>query len=302
MPTLDRVLEIRNDHLCDDLEISQDMCNWSEEQLSTYFESGGKVQPVDSRQPPFRFLSLHGGGANATVNRMQLARLIKAFRDEAGLHGPNDIEFDHVEGTREWKHKDPMLVKMLGEKAQFFGWYGVENSADADSADGRAYVSALLDESVKFEYIDADKALDQIDAHIQQHGPYDALVGFSQGATVATMLTARTLQRAAAGVGPPPSWRCNLMLSALAPRAEGVPGCFIPEPASPPIPDFPCIMCIGVQDPFLEVAQKNRLIYGNLQWFEHSGGHEAPTRSKEDAHVAAKVARAVWKACGVPVL
>ena len=81
-------------------------------------------------------------------------------------------------------------------------------------------------------------------------------------------------------------WRCIVDVVGAAPELRACRVASSQSPPHSPFPDFPSIMCIGVQaEPFLkEVAQKNRLIYGNLQWFEHSGASmRRREQRKEDA-------------------
>ena len=111
-----------------------------------------------------------------------------------------------------------------------------------------------------------------------------------------TMLTARRLLRAASGTGPPPSWRVNVLMASLAPRC-GEYACFMPEPETPPIADLPCVCIAGSKDPYIDIVRKNKTIYGNLHWFEHSGHHEAP----KDADVNQSVAKEILRAVGFDV-
>lgn len=128
-----RVLEIRGEAFADDVEVTDEMCNWTEEKLIQWFESGGDAaadlsKPVASKEhvdaplcalPPdrqLRVLSLHGGGGNKTINTMQMMRLKKAM-------GPR-ADFQFLEGTREWltENIDPGLIRMFGKDATYLGW------------------------------------------------------------------------------------------------------------------------------------------------------------------------------------
>ena len=54
--------------------------------------------------------------------------------------------------------------------------------------------------------------MDRLEAFIDgDEGPFDALLGFSQGAILITMLTARRLQRAQRGLAPPPTWSARFL-------------------------------------------------------------------------------------------
>ena len=209
--SLARIEEIQGENFADDVEIEfETMQHWTEEELAAFFVSGDVPPP--SR--PLRVLSLHGGGTNKKVNSMQLARLKRA------LGPPEAAAVDYFEGSRVWKDEEvsPFIMKMFGP-GPYFGFYGVENDRGALTGTPE-YMEALMDPSASFVYLEYDSALDKLEAYMAANGPYDVLIGFSMGAIMITMLTARTLQRAAKGECAPPTWRCNVLLSALPPRAS----------------------------------------------------------------------------------
>lgn len=175
------------------------------------------------------------------------------------------------------------------------GWYGVENSAGIRSGQAHnAYTRALADPNVEFTYVGLEAALDLVERHIEQNGPYDALCGFSQGTIIITALTARRMQRAARGESAPPSWRCNILLSPMPPRA-GNYASIMPPPQTPPLGSFPCVACMGVQDHFYEYAKQVRLLYGpQMRWFEHPDGHE----TAKDPALNSEIAQAIWYSMG----
>jgi len=307
---MERVLALRADAFADDVDVSEAMLSWDESRLVAFFESGGEAPdicdapaavitpPLPEPVPlsrPLRLLSLHGGGGNKAINMMQMARMKRAL-------DPCTIEY--LEGTREWKKEsiDPMLLKMF-PNTPFWGWYGVENDSGQNHNSGKSYADAMLDPSVTFTYFDYDEALDRLDALIdereRQGNGFDALVGFSQGGIMVTMLTARRLQRATYGEGKLPSWRCNVLLSALPPRATTYAPIYpkqgTPLHTSPPIATFPCVSCIGVKDQYFEYGKRGlRSIYGQLKWFEHAGGHE----TAKEPELNEAVAEAIWRSAG----
>lgn len=175
MPTTRvRVAEIRAACFAEDLPILDRMARWDETECEAYFESGGQQEP---RSRPVRFLCLHGGGSNAEVNRVQLARLMKQLGAGA------DATFRFFEGTRVYPEAevDPTVRRIVGGR-DVFGWYGVENAAQkslGNSSDSR-FVDALLDPSNTVRYSEAEAALDRLEAHVEASGPYDVLCGFSQ--------------------------------------------------------------------------------------------------------------------------
>eukprot|EP00316_Scyphosphaera_apsteinii_P012995 CAMPEP_0119323928 /NCGR_PEP_ID=MMETSP1333-20130426/61962_1 /TAXON_ID=418940 /ORGANISM="Scyphosphaera apsteinii, Strain RCC1455" /LENGTH=227 /DNA_ID=CAMNT_0007331499 /DNA_START=60 /DNA_END=740 /DNA_ORIENTATION=- len=222
----ERIGEIAASYFADDIIIQDYMLEWSEQQMEQFFESGGisslTAQPRAIAKP-VRFLCLHGGGGNTTINRLQMGRIHKA------MGGDREASFEYFQGTRMTPpdEVDPMLRKMFGS-GPFFNWYGVENDAGVKSGTDQ-YSQALNDPSISFKYLDADAVLERLENHIEEHGPYDVLAGFSQGTIVITMLTARRLEQATRGLAPPPSWRLNLIMSGMPPRGNGCPACAIPE-------------------------------------------------------------------------
>jgi len=302
MPSAEVITSLRAELFADDIDIPEAAVRWTADELRAYFESGGLELPIPSQPSPIlpppplpprrapsqpaRFLCLHGGGGNKMINALQTARLKKAL-------GLERVRFDYIEGTRVWSSEevDPQLVKAFGA-GPYYGWYGVENDVmtRVTHSGTSDYQQALFDPSVMFQYIDSEAALDRVEEHIEAHGPYDALLGFSQGAIIVTMLTARRLERAARGEATPPSWLCNVLLSGMAPRAGKYRP--IPKPPVPYLAGFPVVSVIGRKDPFYDYSWLLFDIHDRLVWLEHEGGHEAPADPKVNAEVAA----AVWRA------
>lgn len=104
---MEHVLALRADCFADDVEVRDEMTEWSESDLVKYFESGGEELPPRSApmvanflsslasrplRLPARILSLHGGGGNLAVNKMQMGRI----RSTLG----SQITFDFFHGHR----------------------------------------------------------------------------------------------------------------------------------------------------------------------------------------------------------
>ena len=107
MPTMQHVLALRADCFADDVDVRDEMISWQDSDLIKYFESGGEELPTRSApmvadflaalegrplRLPARILSLHGGGGNLAVNKMQMGRIKNAL-------GPNAL-FDFFHGHR----------------------------------------------------------------------------------------------------------------------------------------------------------------------------------------------------------
>ena len=55
--------------------------------------------------------------------------------------------------------------------------YGVSEDGDPE----RKYLDKLFDLSVNFTYEEVDAGVERVLQHVQDHGPFDVVLGFSQG-------------------------------------------------------------------------------------------------------------------------
>ena len=169
--------------------------------LGTGFMSCKLLEPVAVHGAefarPVRVLGLHGGGASAKVMEYQTLAVRKELGERA--------TWEFLDGTRPWESEvDPML-KMMFDGGPFHGWYGVEDDGDPE----RPYNDRLFDEAVNFTYTEVRKGILRVEDYIRNRGPFDVLVGFSQGTIISTLVTAAALQR-----GESPSWRGNVLVCA----------------------------------------------------------------------------------------
>merc|ERR1712126_396536 len=91
--------------------------------------------------------------------------------------------------------KSQMMVA-IAKGEPFRGWYAVEcEEDDADNPTDRSYNDKLFDKSVKFTYDEVEIGVDYVLDHIQNHGPFDVVMGFSQGCIVTHLVAALLRQR-----------------------------------------------------------------------------------------------------------
>merc|ERR1719203_2000478 len=124
-----------------------------EEQLSSETETA-----VPERQT--RVLCLHGAGSNAQVMEFQTGALRNALR--------LDFDFEFLEASCEVYSptQDPSVAVIAGG-AKVKSWFNEDSQGLSNIED----------------------VLASVDEHIERHGPYDVLMGFSQGCDVITMLS-----------------------------------------------------------------------------------------------------------------
>ncbi len=124
-------------------------------------------------------------------------------------------------------------------------------------------------------YVGLPDTLKYIRDYAAQHGPFDGVLGFSQGGSVAAYLTVLDkLRNGVEGEGAPlPNLKFALLFSGLVPRAPDVRRLF-PEEGQKI--DLPVFCCHGKTDFVKTDALAAMYTRGSVQ--EHSGGHELPHR------------------------
>ncbi|KAL1530312.1 hypothetical protein AB1Y20_001222 [Prymnesium parvum] len=217
------------------------------------------------RSRPIRFLCIHGSGANAMVMNLQT----RALKREMGAAAT----FDYVQGAVDWKpeHVDEELLSLFGQ-GPYFGWWNV-HMPDGTSVNKPSDYHDQLDtarERYHLKYAGVEDAMRKIEDHISAHGPFDILLGFSQGAILTSLLTAHCLQRKRVG-GLGPSWAMNVLVCGMIPRDKH----WIDLMEQQPI-NFPACIVIGKRDRFFSDGRRLAELYVEPELFEHQGGHEFP--------------------------
>ena len=237
-------------------------------------------------------LCLHGGGTNEAVMRMQTAKLRAQLRPK--------VEFHFLEGHFPTAALDPAVEARFGaaggEEPSFFSWYDVEVHDRDEGMPFADYIQCLLDDSVEFTYHGVDEALARLENAIDEGTPcgarYDALLGFSQGAVLATLLTALRL-----GSERPPSWLGVISVAGMPVRADRFRHLF--APAARPL-DFPCVLAQGTEDPFYEwcarLYRSDSACWRAPDVIEFAEGHRFPHERASNARLVEGVRRLLWPA------
>ncbi|KAE9555689.1 hypothetical protein FO519_001160 [Halicephalobus sp. NKZ332] len=117
---------------------------------------------------PYRFLCLHGYRQDGRALRQKMGSLRQKFS--------KTVEFDYVDA--------PHLAK-VGDEPQIaseLSWY-------ATSETGEFYAHSTSPKAYGFE-----ESIEVLDKHCEEHGPYNALLGFSQGGTMAHLYFAHCVK------------------------------------------------------------------------------------------------------------
>eukprot|EP00747_Dinoflagellata_sp_TGD_P194727 gnl/TRDRNA2_/TRDRNA2_62478_c0_seq2.p1 gnl/TRDRNA2_/TRDRNA2_62478_c0~~gnl/TRDRNA2_/TRDRNA2_62478_c0_seq2.p1 ORF type:complete len:173 (-),score=12.33 gnl/TRDRNA2_/TRDRNA2_62478_c0_seq2:40-558(-) len=165
-------------------------------------------------------------------------------------------------------------------------WYGVEDNDPSD----RPHVHKLLDSSVQFTYTGVEMAADRVLEHIRSRGPFDVLLGFSQGCVMSHLALGILRER-----GQQIPLRLGLFFNGLAVRDDKYKELFR-EPI-----DLPAIMVFGKQDQYYEYGRDSQTaMYTNPVVLEHDEGHRFPTRHARGQAVYRECVRQIRRHCGLP--
>lgn len=178
-----------------------------------------------SRKP--RVLVLHGTASGQKITEIQLAKLFKK--------GESDIDFVILEGPKTCNPKDKFQAEALETMSQFFKGKPM-----------MMYDDLIMDEKNWRCYKKVQDTLNWLQAQIKKQGPFDGVLGFSQGANFGVMLAAQSY----AGVGKPLSF-----VIGLCPNAPGYTG-QLPELFKEPLP-VSALIIRGEQEDYDEGIKKS---------------------------------------------
>ncbi|KAE8554438.1 hypothetical protein EYB25_002977 [Talaromyces marneffei] len=210
------------------------------------------------------FLCLHGAGTNSGIFEAQTA----ALRYELG----GDHTYDFVEGVMQLP-KASAIDKVVTGDLGYFGYY---KPNDCNSF---------------------HKALDDLELFIQKEGPFDGVIGFSQGASLASALLLRNWSSGSGesdAHGTPtanePPFKCAVFLSGYSPYDYT---CIHVQQMQGSTISIPTAHIWGVNErgdsggpPALKQLCNPQIVF----FHEHEGGHEVPgARNKPDLIESANI-------------
>ena len=220
---------------------------------------GTTATPQSSRRLSGASLPQHAEGAhplppryaqNGDFFRSRTGALRKALKAVADFHF---IDAPH-----------PATAEFLGdvpeERGSALGWFNVGETAPGS----RPAISA--------HYVGMDAALSRVRLAVECDGPFDAILGFSQGATMAAFCCLHP-EAWWHGAGAHP-FRFAILFSAFSPRdpAWSLAG----SPAPPTLPSF---HCFGLNDASVPADSSRRVAshFVAPREHEHEGGHGVPS-------------------------
>lgn len=226
-----------------------------------------------------RILSLHGGGSNQNINKYQSKLLQQALAEYA--------DWDFLEGTIISEKEPEGVMKSLAQGAPIRSWYNVETEDKSD----RPYSEKLFDHSVEFHYRMVNDGTQKVLEHLKSKGPFDIIVGFSQGCIITHLITGLLRER-----NEEPSWRLSVFFSGMGVRDKSYAGLF-----DTPL-RHPTAMVFGRQDEFYSYGKDRQTsMYENPLILEHDEGHKFPANNEQGKEIYAKVKKEILWHCGINI-
>ncbi|PWY81669.1 hypothetical protein BO94DRAFT_520435 [Aspergillus sclerotioniger CBS 115572] len=222
---------------------------------------------------PLKLLCLHGWGTNVKIFQSQLGGLM------ADLRRDNTATFHFVEG-------DVDSAPGPGIAGFYDGPYYSYYHFPLPLSDPESGNASLMD------------AYDWLYDVVNEDGPFDGILGFSHGGTLAAGFLihhAKTYPREA------PLFRCAIFINSLPP--------FRMDPGGDPVVDsdlggyinIPTVTIAGVQDPLLEysIALYQLCDPNKATWVVHSKGHDVPGDKKNVSSITTAIRKLAIQALAI---
>ncbi|WFD36429.1 dihydrofolate reductase [Malassezia cuniculi] len=204
----------------------------------------------------FKVLVLHGYASNGPAFSKRLAALRNACRDVADFYFP--VGPHHVQALPSATNPEPGPIDpTLPIEKQPRAWWVREDNSE--------------------NYVGWNESVAELREYFAAHGPFDGILGFSQGASVSSTVAATFEQP---GVAPETSvplqsapLKFAIIVSGFVPREPNLSKLF-----DKPI-ELPSLHVIGREDAIVEPKSSEKLAkcFANARVEFHDGGHFLPT-------------------------
>jgi predicted esterase len=205
---------------------------------------------------PIRVLCLHGWRTSGSILQRQTSALRQAFGPKA--------ELVYVDAPWDASGPAPELVRSFyGKSGPFYQWWDAVKREENSEA---------------FRYEGFEHSLDYLVGQVQAQGPVDALLGFSQGAAAATLLTAFYLSNY-----DHVPWKACVLVGGFYPRnAETQQLLDSAKTSVDGAIDVSSVHVVGRTDPLAPKSEKLFRCFTSSKRvkFEHDEGHKFPSPLK----------------------
>ncbi|KAG1665064.1 hypothetical protein FOA52_012483 [Chlamydomonas sp. UWO 241] len=209
--------------------------------------------------PTPRILALHGFRTSASVFSMQIT--MAGLKKE--LASVADVTYIDAPGPA----SGPAYAEVLQFfEPPFFEWWNAVQTGTGEVASGQV--------GDGWTYQGLAASLEHLESYMAQHGPFDGLMGFSQGASVAGLIamlqhTGKAFQHVpklkfvvllAGGKCRDPAFGPMYAAAAAEPEAHGIP--------------FPVFLMVGEEDPHKATIEAVVPCCAQVHVFRHPQGHQ----------------------------
>ncbi|ETP03990.1 hypothetical protein F441_19126 [Phytophthora nicotianae CJ01A1] len=258
--------------------------------------------------PPFesskkiRVLCLHGFRTNKAVMMDQTRGIRTALGDSA--------EFVMLNGTYEARGtSDPMIESAYKASAPFYEWFEnqLANGSPLLYNDAESSAKARLqsgadkgeDHAWSLSYKGIEQSMIRIDEELRRQGPFDIVIGFSQGAALLTILTMWYLRH-----GNVRWWKLVICVGGVDVSGVNVKSLFLDKSGDRVLVPLPSIHLIGKTDPLYHESHRLALSWADKaepnafkkRIFVHDGGHKFPSASR-NSEFYAELGRIIKQHC-----
>jgi hypothetical protein len=201
-------------------------------------------------------------------------------------------EFTILEGTYECECADPMVAKMF--KAPYFQWWDTHDDTGAVSH------KDAFQHKRRVWYTGLSESLGRILNEIEQNGPFDLLLGFSQGAMFSTLLTllfsrrdhpiTREISPEVADYTGEMPWNMVCLVAGCKPRLTELQP-LMEDGFTMPLPS---VHIVGETDFMVELARQQLALWGEgstagngaaqCTLLEHPAGHQFPRANEKELY------------------
>ncbi|KAF0852780.1 mitochondrial serine hydrolase (FSH1) [Andalucia godoyi] len=210
-----------------------------------------------------RILCFHGFRQNASGFRGRLGALrkyLKSYADLEFLEAPHDMQETVVDETTG-------EVKAVNRRTWWkFEEVEIANPEATHGADQPATIRTYV-------YHGVEDAVQAVQAYNLSAGPFDGILGFSQGAAFASYLVATNAL--------PASVKFMILVSGFVPRAQAVSHLYPATNQSVDVSPFsiPTLHVVGETDDLIPPKESQKLVdcFADAILVKHSGGHYVPT-------------------------
>jgi len=236
-----------------------------------------RFEPITGRTP--RILAIHGAPANGAFMKFQTAQLRNAL-------GMKAFDWIYLDGLFPW---EPMEVST---SAEWETYTRPRTELEKRIAQGRplvVWIRLVFDEHglPGTDFDSLTKSRDHIMQYIEEHGPVDAIVTFSQAANLSVAIMRSMTKR-----GKTIPWRLNVFFN-----PPGVVSSYddFTEPLA-----LRTITVHGAKDPWGYVKPLFPALFSDLLQLDHDDGHEFPITEPTASALYRRVADEIRNCCGIP--